>query len=155
MSLYRQASGASRRTLVMIGLGCLLAGIAVGFALGRGTAPDPALSELAAEARAEVRPAINALELVTIEYPEAVRGGKVVAATEYEAAVAQAASAADALAAAAPDLRQLDPGGHAAATEAVDEVVRLVGEEAEPGAVEAAAEDASAAAEALAEPAGG
>jgi hypothetical protein len=139
----------------MIGLGCLLAGIAVGFALGRGTAPDPALSELVAEARAEVQPATNALELVTIEYPEAVRGGRVVAESEYQAAVAQAGSAADALAAAAPELRQLDPGGHAAATEAVDEVVRLVGEEAEPGVVEAAAEDASAAVEALAEPAGG
>jgi hypothetical protein len=136
----------------MIGLGCLLAGTAVGFALGRGTAPDPVLSDLAAEARAEVLPATNALELVTIEYPEAVRGGKVVAATEYEAAVAQAASAADALAAAAPELRQLDPGGHAAATEAVDEVVRLVGEEAEPRIVEAAAEDASDAVEALEEP---
>jgi hypothetical protein len=152
MSLYRQAAGVSRRTLAVIALGCLIAGGAAGFAIGRVSAPDPTLSELAADARTEVRPALSALELVTIEYPEAVQKGEVVAATEYDAAVAQAASAADVLAAAEQELAAIDPEGHAAASELVGEVVSLVEAQAPPQTVEAMAGDTTKAVEALVEP---
>jgi hypothetical protein len=153
MSLYRQATGPRRAALAAIVLACLLAGLIAGFALGRGTASEPTAAELVAEARAQARPALSALELVTIEYPEGVRGGKVVAQTEYEAAVAQANSASDALAAAEADLGEIDPRDYEAAATLVAEVVSLVEEQAPPGVVDAVAGDATKAVEALVEPA--
>jgi hypothetical protein len=151
VSLYRQASGVGRGALVALGICCLVIGALAGFAIGRGSAEEPTAAELIADARAQARPALSALELVTIEYPEAVRGGEIVAETEYEAAVAQADSAADTLAAGEDGLGELDPGGLADAEAAVDEVVRRVGEKADVGAVDAAAARATAAVEDLTE----
>lgn len=148
MSLYREV-GAARRSIAAGALVALVAGLAVGFGIGRGTAPEPALSEQLAEARASIRPALSGLELVSIEYPEAVRGTEIVAETEYEAARAQASTAVD-LVSRAGELEAVDPEGHAAALAATGEVADAVEAVEEPRAVEEAVARASDAVERLA-----
>jgi hypothetical protein len=149
MSLYRQATGASVRLVALAAALALLVGAIAGFAIGRSTADEPALTELIAEARAEVRPALNALELVTIEYPESIEGGRVVAETEYDAALAAAQTAIDTLRASS-DLEALTPSDYQDAQSATDRVASLIEDRAAPATVEKAARRASAAVESLA-----
>jgi hypothetical protein len=150
VSLYRQPRGRPARTIALAAVAALLIGGMAGFAIGRSTAPESSLVELAADARERLGPAQSALELVTIEYPQSVRKGRVVAETEYAAARAQAQSAADTITAARAELAALDPSGVEEASAAIGKVVRLVARQAEPGAVERAARRADAAVERLA-----
>jgi hypothetical protein len=149
MSLYRQPTGRPVRTIALVTLAALVVGGGAGFAIGRTTAPERSLAELAADVRQQVRPAQSALELVTIEYPQSVENGKIVAETEYAAARAQAQSAADAVAGARADLAALDPSAVEDASEAIAEVARLMARHADPTVVERAAGRATAAVERL------
>jgi hypothetical protein len=150
MSLYRQPTGRPARTIALVTLAALLVGGGVGFAIGRSTAPERSLAELAADVRQQVRPAQSALELVTIEYPQSVEDGKIVAETEYAAARAQAQTAADTVAGARADLVALNPSAVEDASEAITEVGRLMSRHADPAVVERAAGRANAAVERLA-----
>jgi hypothetical protein len=155
MSLYRQPTGRPVRAIAIATLAALLVGGAAGFAIGRSTAPEPGLVELAGDARERVRPARSALELVTIEYPQSVQNGRIVAETEYAAARAQARAAADAIAGARTDLAALDPSGVEEASGAIAEVDRLMSRHADPALVEQAADRAHTAVERLARGAAG
>jgi hypothetical protein len=106
MSLYRQP-GATRPLLIAaIAAVALLAGGAIGFALGRGSAPDPSAQDVVAQLRDDLRPLAGGLDLLPTEYPQALAGGGESAAVEGDLARIDMA-----LAAAAPDLRALDPAG--------------------------------------------
>ncbi|MFL5817545.1 MAG: hypothetical protein ACJ76L_08085 [Conexibacter sp.] len=106
MSLYRQP-GATRPLLIAaIAAVALLAGGAIGFALGRGSAPDPSAQDVVAQLRDELRPLAGGLELLPTEYPQALAGGGESTAVEGDLTRIDAA-----LAAATPDLRALDPEG--------------------------------------------
>src|SRR5919202_3674582 len=109
MSLYRQAGRTSGRTLAIAAVVALVVGLAGGYALGRATAPKPTLAEQVADLRTALGPAQEGLELSATEYPQAVRGGRVVAPTEYAAAKADVQRAKDAIAGARADLRALQP----------------------------------------------
>src|SRR4051812_6235975 len=93
--------------LLLAAVAALLVGLLAGFLLGRATAPDPTLAEKVADLRRAVRPAEQGLELTATEYAQAVRGGRVVQPTEYQAAQADVERADGALAAARADLRAL------------------------------------------------
>src|SRR5215218_7369483 len=127
MSLYRQAGRTSGRTIAIAAVAALVAGLAAGFALGRASAPEPTLAEGVADVRAKLQPAQDGLELAVTEYGQAVRDGRVVAPTEYEAAQADVQRAAAAVAGVRADLRALDPARAAAlerAVAALDDAVR-------------------------------
>jgi hypothetical protein len=111
MSLYRQSARVARRSLVLGAVAALVAGLAGGFALGRGTAPDPSLSDRLAALREQLQPAQQGIELADTEYGQAVKDGHVVAPTEYAAAKADADRARAAFEAARADLVVLDPAG--------------------------------------------
>jgi hypothetical protein len=115
LSLYRQPGRAAARTVAAAAAVALLAGGGIGYAIGAaGGEEETSLADALAALRTDVRPIANGLELVGTEYPQAVRGGRVVAATEYAAARADVQRARDTLAAHAADLRALAPGRAAA-----------------------------------------
>lgn len=110
MSLYRQPGRFGPRTVALAVAGGLVVGLVLGLVLGRATAPDPTLAQKVADLRASLQEARQGVELVATEYPQAVRGGRVVAQTEYSAAQADVKRAQHAVAAHAADLRALGKG---------------------------------------------
>ena len=123
MSLYREAGRTSWRALVAGVVIALLVGGAAGYAIGRSSAPDPSLADQVADLQGRLAPAREAIELTTTEYPQAVRDGKIVAPTEYQAAKADVARARDSIAAALADLRAVD----AARAQRLKETVAALG----------------------------
>lgn len=148
MSLYRQAGGYSPRTLVAAAVAVALLGGAIGFLLGRGSVEDRSAAEAVADARSELRPVAAGLELVSIEYEGALRGGRV-APTELDAAREAASRAEAELESAAESMRTIDPAGYAAARRAIARLVSAVDAAVPPARVDALAARASAAVEAL------
>jgi hypothetical protein len=150
MSLYRQAGGRSAGTIVAVLVAGLLVGCLTGFLIGRGTASNPSLSELVADARAELAPVAAGLELVPVEYGGSVRDGRVVSPTEYEASQAAVARAEQALIAAGKDLRAINSAGYAAAVESTKHLSSAVEAKATAARVDSLARAASAKVEILA-----
>jgi signal transduction protein with GAF and PtsI domain len=143
MSLYRQAGRTSGRTLVLATVAALVVGVVAGFALGRSTAPKPALADKVADLRAELGPAAEGIELTATEYPQAVRGGRVVAPTEYQAAKADVQRVRDAIAGARADLRALDAARAAALERAVAALAAAVNSRSDPAEVKGLTDAAS------------
>jgi hypothetical protein len=140
MSLYREAG---RRSAWPLALAAAL-GIAIGVALGTliGGSDDGSLSDEVSELRADLRPAAGALELVRIEYSEAVRGGEVVAATEFDASRSHAERARVLVDENSEDLAALSPTGAEEASVAIDRLLRLIDSHAPAARVNAAARQA-------------
>lgn len=108
MSLYREPRRAAGRTLALVALVATVAGLVAGFAVGRASAPEASLASKLGDLRAQLKPARDGIELVATEYPQAVRGGKLVAPTEYKAAQQDIGRVRDAVAGARSDLRALN-----------------------------------------------
>jgi hypothetical protein len=115
MSLYRQPGRTTTRTLVLVAVGAIVLGLVGGYAIGRATAPKPTLAEKIDDLRAGLGPAREGAELSATEYGQAVRAGRVVEPTEYDAARADIERARTAVNAHLDDLRAL---GHAARIQA-------------------------------------
>jgi hypothetical protein len=131
--------------LLVAAVAALLAGLLAGFLLGRATAPDPTLAEKVAELRSRVRPAEQGLELTATEYAQAVRAGRVVQPTEYEAARADIGRVDDTLAATRADLRALSADRAGALDRAVAALRSAVVRRAEPAKVQRLSDAARAA----------
>jgi hypothetical protein len=85
MSLYREVRGRTRRVLVAAAL-VLVLGVVGGFVLGRATTGEPSLADKLADFRDQSQQVADALEVLVVEYPQAVRNGRVAAQTEYAGA---------------------------------------------------------------------
>lgn len=122
MSLYREPGQARRRRRLLVASAVAVAALvaAVVVLLAGGGAPSAA--ERAAAARGAAAQALDGLELVQIEYGQAVQDGRVVAATEYAAAQADVQRARDALAQHRQDVRTVDPAAPARADRALASV---------------------------------
>ena len=143
MSLYRVASRRSRLFGLLVPAIALVVGLVVGLLVGRATAPEPSLSDVLADEASHIAEARTALDVLTIEYPQAVSSP-----TEYGGAQADVRHAQDALAAAgvrdgrdrgvgSGDLEALDPSGYRRVSALVAEVAALVARKAPPAEVEA------------------
>ena len=109
MSLYRQAGRARRNRRIAIGAGVAVVAAAVlVVVLASSGGGPPSHAERTASARSAATEALDGIEVLTIEYGQAVRGGRVVAATEFAGARADVQR-----------IRQL-LAGHRADFEAVD-----------------------------------
>jgi hypothetical protein len=150
VSLYRQTGERGPILLVALLLIGLLIGGVGGFLAGRGSADDPSAAEVVADARAELAPVAAGLELVPIEYEGAVRDGKVIARTEYEATQGAASRAANGLDALAEDIRAIDASGYETAARAISQLEAAIDSVAPPARIEALAGTASARLESLA-----
>jgi hypothetical protein len=112
-------------------------GLIGGFAIGRGTASKPTLAEKIADLRGSLRPAREGIQLAPTEYAQAIRGGRVVARTEYGAVQSDVGRAKDAVAGSRGDLRALDPVRAAALERAVAALSAAVDRRADPREVTA------------------
>lgn len=131
MSLYRVASPRSRLLALLVPAAALVVGLVVGVLVGRATAPEPSLEDALAVPAAKVEEARNALEVLSIEYPQAVESE-----TEYEGAQADVRHAQDAVEA-ARELQALDPTAYARALALVSQIAALVERKAPPATVAA------------------
>ncbi|MGH2956371.1 MAG: hypothetical protein ACRDL6_05180 [Solirubrobacterales bacterium] len=146
MSLYREAG--RRGTTALLGglLAGLLIGVLAGYLLGSaGGDEEASLEDAVEQLQEDVTPALSELELVTIEYSEAVRGGEVVAETEYAASVDHVERARSTFEDASAELRTLSPDQLASAEQALAELATLVEQRAPAGEVKATAGQADAA----------
>ena len=107
MSLYRQPGRSRPLLIAAVALVALAAGVGIGFAIGRSTSPDPSAQDVVAQLRARLRPLSAGLELLPTEYPQALHAS----GDEAAAVSGDLARIRGALAAAAGDLRALDPAG--------------------------------------------
>jgi hypothetical protein len=137
MSLYRQPRAARPLLIAAIAVAALLVGGAIGFALGRSSAPEPSAQDVVAELREQLRPLAAGLELLPTEYPQALAGGAESAAVEGDLAHIRAA-----LTAAGPALRTLDADGASALAERVAALEQAVEARAPAAQVERLAADA-------------
>ena len=142
MSLYREASGRNTKALVAAILGAV-ALIAVGFAAGRATAPEPSLQGRLDDLRDDARQAADGFELVAIHY-----------GASGDAARTQLDRATTSFAAIEDELALVDPSATGVARNAIDELSSLVAAGAAAGEVERAAREAREAVRAAA-PGGG
>jgi multidrug resistance efflux pump len=107
MSLYREV-GSRRRWLAAAALAGAAIGLLAGWGIARTTESEPSLADALARTQSRIAPAVDGLELLSIEYPQAVRAGQVVAATEYAAARADLRRTRDAVERARDELALLD-----------------------------------------------
>jgi hypothetical protein len=143
VSLYRQPSRFTRRTLAIVGAGALAAGLGVGYAVGHSSAPNPSLADNLSSLRSDLDPAQHGLELSRTEYAQGVKGRRVVAPTEYQAARSDVQRAEHAVAGARSDLRALDPRAAAALDRAVGALSDAIAAKEPPARVDELSKQAS------------
>jgi hypothetical protein len=146
MSLYREAGGPRIASFAVTALAAVAIGALGGYLAGAGgEEEDASLTEAVEQLQQDVRPALNELELVMIEYGEAVRGGRVVAETEYQASVDHAERARDAVEGASQELELLSPAGLERARSSLDELAGMIESQVPADRVDAAVARADAA----------
>jgi hypothetical protein len=138
MSLYREASGRGKTVVGAVLLGAAVAMLALGFFVGRATAPEPTLDSRIADLRGQARPVTDALELVAIHYGAANATTREAARVQLDRAVASFGDVED-------ELTLIDPAGARAARAALEDLSSLVSSGAPTARVEQAAAEAEAA----------
>ena len=131
MSLYRQAGRARRRRRIGIAVGfvaAVLVALIVVLATGGG---PPSHADRVKAARAAAQEALDGVEIVTVEYPQAVRGGRVVAGTEFAAAKADVQRARQQLDKHRADFEAVDPGAYRRAADALGALAATVSRRAD------------------------
>jgi hypothetical protein len=133
VSLYRQAGRARRRRRIGIAAAAAVVVVVVLVVVlaSGGSGGPPTQAERASAASSAATEALDGLELLGIEYGQAVKGGQVVAATEYNAAQADVRRAAGALSSHAEDFQAVDPAAFRKAQSALADVASTVARRAE------------------------
>jgi hypothetical protein len=139
MSLYREAGRARRRRRIAIGAGVLVVVIAVIVVLLAGGGGPPSHADRVKAAQAAASEALDGVEIVTVEYPQAVRGGRVVAATEFAGAKADVQRARQQLEQQRADFEAVDPAAYRLVGDALGTLAATVARRADIAKAVAAA----------------
>jgi hypothetical protein len=122
MSLYRSPARRSVGAMVAIGVVALAVGGVVGYLIGTNGKSSPTLADGLANVQKTVRPAVDGIELIAVEYPIGVKDGKVAVPAQFEGAKDQLAKVRDAFGKAQPDLTLLDAAATAKAARDLDQL---------------------------------
>jgi hypothetical protein len=135
MSLYRQAGRARRRRRIAIGAGVLVLAVAVLIVVLGSSGGAPSHADRVKSARAAASEALDGIEIVTVEYPQAVHG----APTEFTAAKADVQRARESLSDHRADFEAVDAAAYRRATGTLDALAAAVARRAD---ISAAVRDA-------------
>jgi len=130
MSLYREAGSRRGRAVAALAV-ALVVGLAIGFAAAWALKPEPTLADRVGDLQDQVRPALDALELVPIHYESSNP-------VTRRAAQEQLAAARDDVLAARSGLDALQPGAADRLERAFDDLERQLGQRAAVADVESA-----------------
>lgn len=133
MSLYREAGSRGGRTVATLAA-VLCLGLAVGLLVAWVVKPEPTVADRVSELQDDVRPALDAIELVPIHYESTN-------AVTRRAAGDQLAAARDDLLAVSDDLDALQPGAAARIEGSLAELDRLLQENGPAARVAVVVED--------------
>src|SRR5690349_12478657 len=122
MSLYRQAGRARRRRRIAIGAGVLVVAIAALVVVLASSGGPPSHADRVKSARSAASEALDGIEIVTVEYPQAAHGQP----TELAAAKADVQRAQQSLADHRADFEAVDARGYRRATAALDALAAAV-----------------------------
>jgi hypothetical protein len=143
MSLYRQAGRTRRnRRIAAGGAGVVVAVAVLVIVLAGSGGGPPSHAARVKAARSAAAEALDGVELLTVEYGQAVRGGRVVAGTEFAAAKADVLRARQSLADHAADLDAVDAAARVRAQDALAALAATVGRRADIAQAVAAARSA-------------
>jgi len=134
MSLYREPGSRRRTTVIVAAVGAIVL-LAIGFGIGRATAPTPSLQSQIDRVRGDVSPAADAVELVPIHYESSNETTKKAAREQLERAMEDFRSVEARLA-------LVDPTAAREARAALEQLERLVESGARPVQGAAAAAEA-------------
>jgi hypothetical protein len=137
MSLYREAGRGRARMLAIAAVVVLIAGLAIGFALGRSTAPEPSGADVISGLRSDLRPVSAGLSLLPNEYAQAYRGE----GAELQGVQATIDRMEQQLAKARPDLQALDPEGLSSLERGLEQLATAVKRKDQPAQVEHVAKE--------------
>ena len=111
MSLYRSPRKRSLRVISAVLIVGLVVGSVAGYFGGVAGQPTPSLARDLQHVQDTVRPAVDGISLIAVEYPIGVKDGKVAVPEQLQGATDQLARVKAAFAEARPDLAVLDAGG--------------------------------------------
>lgn len=135
MSLYREAGRARRRRRIAIGAGVLVVAVAVLVVVLASGGGPPSHADRVKAASSAASEALDGIEIVTVEYPQAVKG----APTEFAAAKADVQRAQQSLRDHRADFDAVNPAGYRRATAALTALATAV---AQRGDIAVAVRDA-------------
>jgi len=111
MSLYRSPGGRSWGLIaIALVVGLVIGGVA-GYLGGQAGQETPSLSKGLEQVQSKIRPAVDGISLISVEYPIGVRDGAVVVPEQYQGAKDQLARVRESFTDAQPDLVVIDPDG--------------------------------------------
>jgi len=143
VSLYRSPGRRSYGAIVAaLVVGLVIGGIA-GYLGGKSGQESPSLAKALEHTQASIRPAVDGISLIAVEYPIGVKAGKVVVPEQLQGAKDQLARVRESFAAAKPDLVVIDPDGAAKVSADLDTLgakIEALAPEADVNALVAAIE---------------
>jgi hypothetical protein len=131
VSLYREAGRHRRNRRIAIGAAIAAIAFVVLIVVLATSGGPPSHADRVKSAKSAASEALDGIEVLTVEYGQAVRGGRVVAPTEYAGAKADVQRARSSLTGHQADFEATDPAAYRRALAALDALAAAVARRAD------------------------